>query len=110
MAVEYLGLGEDDGTNLGRSTSHKIGFYGLATPIVQRSGAAQDAVTTATITAVATAASTTAAAAAGYATKAQADAIVTAINSLRTRSALTVTLVNELRAAQVALNLIKGSS
>ena len=41
MAVDYLGTGNDDGVNLGRSTTDKIGFYGLATPIVQRSGAAQ---------------------------------------------------------------------
>lgn len=34
MAVEYLGTGNDDGTNFGRSTE-KIGFYGLTTPIVK---------------------------------------------------------------------------
>jgi hypothetical protein len=34
MAVEYLGSGNDDGTNFGRS-DEKIGFYGLATPIVK---------------------------------------------------------------------------
>jgi hypothetical protein len=37
MAVEYLGTGNDDGVNLGRSTTDKIGFYGLSTPIVQPS-------------------------------------------------------------------------
>lgn len=37
MAVEYVGSGNDDGVNLGRSTTDKIGFYGLATPIVQPS-------------------------------------------------------------------------
>ena len=41
MSVEYLGSGNDDGVNHGRSTTDKIGFYGLATPIVQRAGAAQ---------------------------------------------------------------------
>lgn len=41
MAVEYLGTGNDDGVDLGRSTTDKIGFYGLATPISQRAGAAQ---------------------------------------------------------------------
>lgn len=41
MANEYLGTGNDDGVDLGRSTSDKIGFYGLATPISQRAGAAQ---------------------------------------------------------------------
>lgn len=41
MAVEYLGTGNDDGVDLGRASSDKIGFYGLATPISQRAGAAQ---------------------------------------------------------------------
>jgi hypothetical protein len=41
MAVEYLGTGNDDGVDLGRSSSDKLGFYGLATPISQRAGAAQ---------------------------------------------------------------------
>lgn len=35
MSVEYLGSGNDDGVNFGRSTTDKIGFYGLATPIAQ---------------------------------------------------------------------------
>lgn len=35
MAVEYVGSGNDDGVNFGRSTTDKIGFYGLTTPIVQ---------------------------------------------------------------------------
>jgi len=34
MAVEYLGNGNDDGVNFGRSAD-KIGFYGLTTPIVK---------------------------------------------------------------------------
>jgi hypothetical protein len=37
MAVEYLGTGNDDGVVLGRSSTDKIGFYGLATPIVKPS-------------------------------------------------------------------------
>lgn len=41
MANEYLGTGNDDGVVLGRASTDKIGFYGLATPIVRRSGAAQ---------------------------------------------------------------------
>ena len=32
--VDYLGTGNDDGTVFGRS-DEKIGFYGLATPIVK---------------------------------------------------------------------------
>ncbi len=34
MAVETLGHGAADGTNLGRSDD-KLGFYGLTTPIVK---------------------------------------------------------------------------
>jgi hypothetical protein len=34
MAVDYIGNGNDDGTNFGRS-GDKIGFYGLTTPIVK---------------------------------------------------------------------------
>lgn len=37
MAVEYLGTGNDDGVNLGRSATDKIGFYGLTTPIARPS-------------------------------------------------------------------------
>lgn len=37
MAVEYLGTGNDDGVLLGRSSTDKIGFYGLSTPIVRPS-------------------------------------------------------------------------
>lgn len=41
MAVDYVGSGNDDGVDLGRSITDKIGFYGLAAPIAQRAGAAQ---------------------------------------------------------------------
>lgn len=34
MSVDYVGNGNDEGTNFGGS-SDKIGFYGLATPIVK---------------------------------------------------------------------------
>jgi hypothetical protein len=54
MAVEYLGSGNDDGVNLGRSTTDKVGFYGLATPIV-RGAAVTALVTTPTATDIATA-------------------------------------------------------
>lgn len=37
MAVEYLGSGNDDGVLFGRSSTDKIGFYGLATPIARPS-------------------------------------------------------------------------
>ena len=43
MAVEYLGTGNDDGTVFGHSSAStcKIGFFGLATPVSRRAGAAQ---------------------------------------------------------------------
>lgn len=68
------------------ATSQKLGFYGT-TPIAQRAGAAQAAVVT-------TAATQTTPY--GFATQAQADAIVA--------------LVNELRAWAVAIGFIKGSA
>ena len=37
MAVEYVGTGNDDGVILGRSSTDKIGFYGLATAIAKPS-------------------------------------------------------------------------
>lgn len=80
-----LSDGNSGGTGLGQSTTDTISFYGV-TPVAQRSGSAQAAVTT-------TAATTTTPA--GYSTVTQANAIVT--------------LVNELRAALVALGAIKGS-
>lgn len=51
MSVEYLGTGNDDGVNFGRSATDKIGFYGLTTPIVQPS---VTAIGTTTISQVAT--------------------------------------------------------
>lgn len=87
MAVgEYIGTGLSDGLSVGLDATHKVSFYGV-TPVAQRAGSAQAAVTT-------TAAQTTTPY--GYSTSTQADAIVT--------------LVNEMRAALVAVGIIKGSS
>ncbi len=54
MAVEFVGTGNDDGVLLGRATTDKIGFYGLATPIV-RGAAVTTLATTPTATDIATA-------------------------------------------------------
>lgn len=54
MAVEYLGSGNDDGVILGRSSTDKVGFYGLATPIA-RGSAVTTLATTPTATDIATA-------------------------------------------------------
>lgn len=69
MAVEYLGTGNDDGVIIGRSGG-KVGFYGTT-----------EATQPSTIAAVATTAATTATPY-GYTTSTQADAIVTALNSV----------------------------
>lgn len=37
MAVEYLGAGQDEGTIMGRSSTDKIGFFGITTPVVRQS-------------------------------------------------------------------------
>lgn len=71
---------------VGLSTTDKIAFYGV-TPVAQRSGAAQAAVTT-------TAATSTSPV--GFSTNTQADAVVT--------------LVNEIRATLVAAGLMKGAA
>lgn len=84
-AVRQLSDQNSQGTVLGASTTDLIAFYG-ATPIAQRTNSSQAAVST-------TASTTTTPA--GYTTTTQANAIVT--------------LVNELRAALVALGAIKGS-
>jgi hypothetical protein len=72
-SVEYVGTGQDDGVNMGRSTTDKIGFYGLTTPIVQPTGVASVTTTAATTTTPY-----------GYSTSTQADAIVTALNTVIT--------------------------
>jgi|APSaa5957512535_1039671.scaffolds.fasta_scaffold00673_13 hypothetical protein len=47
--IEYIGANAPDGMVFGKSTTEKIGFYGLATPIVQPS-VTVTATTTATTT------------------------------------------------------------
>ena len=79
-------FGQSIGTKLGIATTDKSAFHGV-TPVVQRSGAAQASVATTAST------QTTPW---GYASQAQADAIVT--------------LVNELRATLVEKGLAKGSA
>lgn len=98
MAVEYLGSGNDDGVDLGRSTTDKIGFYGLATPVVQPSGSAQAAITDSS--------GGTANSATGVA------ALTGTYNSTIIANALATVIAqtNAIRSALVAVNLIKGSA
>jgi len=73
MAVEQLGKLNDDGTNFGKTSAEKIGFYGLETPIDRP----------VTGTAVSTSVALSGANIYGYA-KAQADALIALVNSLKT--------------------------
>jgi len=69
-SVDELSKKNPDGTRLGQSSTDKIGFFGLTTPIVQPSA----------ITAVGTTASTSSSPV-GYGSTTQADAVVTAVNA-----------------------------
>ena len=85
MAVRQLSDGTDDGTSLGQSATDKISFYN-ATPIVQRSGAAQAAAP----------AGGTGATAGAYDSSANRDALIA--------------LVNEMRLVLVNSGLMKGAA
>ncbi len=50
MPIEYLGSGSDDGTNLGRSTTDKVGFYGTSTPVTKQTCTLAAALTAGTTT------------------------------------------------------------
>ena len=82
MAVEYIGRGNDDGTNFGRSDD-KIGFYGLTAPIVKPSF---------TAAAINTASASSATFLSGWVTSSQPEGIMA--------------LANEIRAKLVAFGLI----
>lgn len=86
MAVDQITKASPDGATLGQSITDKIGFYGLTTPIAQRAGTAQGTYTT----------TMTQSTGWGFLTSTAADAASA--------------LLTELRAALVALNLIKGAA
>lgn len=100
MPVRQHSDGNPDGQVFGQSTSDLISFYG-ATPVAQRSGAAQAAITDNT---GGTASATLAAITAG-ASYAQAD-MVAVKNALATIAAK----LNEVQATLVGLGLWKGSA
>lgn len=81
-----------DGLQILDSAAKKLGFYGKD-PVIQPSGAAQAAVSTAAI----------AAAAGANPTKAEYDALVTRFNAA-------LVLLDALRTAQVNTGLIKGAA
>jgi hypothetical protein len=99
MAIgKQLSDGNPDGTVMGQATTDLIGFYGLDPAIVQPSGAAQGAVTDSS--------GGTANTATGIA------ALTGTYNSTILANAIATLAAqgNALRAALVALNLIKGSA
>lgn len=96
---QYLGDKNSDGTILGTTTTDLVSVYG-ASPISQRSGATQAAVTVSTIT---TAAITTTTNAYGFASTTQ-------CNDLTATVAAQTVLLNEIRTALVNFGIIKGSA
>lgn len=98
MASPVINPVTTDGYNFGQSTTDKIGFYGLATPIAQLAGAAQAAVTDGS--------TGTAAATNGIAALTATYNSTLLINSIATLAAQG----NALRNALVSLNLIKGAA
>ena len=102
-----IALGTTTGTKIGTAVAQKLGFHN-STPVIQRAGAAQAAVTSTVGDAVVTTAATITTPY-GYA-QAQADAIVANVNTLRVDLLATVALANECRAALVEKGLIKGAA
>lgn len=96
--TDFVNPVSPDGYCLGQSTADKIGFYGLATPIAQPSGAAQAAVTDGS--------TGTAAATNGIQPLTATYNSTLIINSIATLAAQT----NAIRNALVSLGLIKGSA
>ncbi|TCR64704.1 hypothetical protein [Bosea sp. BK604] len=93
---------------LGNSTATPIGFYGV-TPVPQAGEAAQAAISL-TIGAAVVGTAATQTTPYGYATQAQADALVARVNQLRTDMTAAFGLLLAIRAALVAVGLIKGSA
>ena len=74
--LKNLSDGNPNGTILGQSTSDKIGFYGLATPIVQPMGSNGTPVTTVAVSSFGT--NTTW----GFATSTQANQVISVMTAL----------------------------
>jgi hypothetical protein len=93
---------------LGRTSAAQRAFFG-ATAITQPASASQAAVAATVGAAVVTTAATQTTPW-GFATQAQADALVARVNELKTLSEAEKVLLNEIRTGLVALGLIKGSA
>jgi hypothetical protein len=107
MAVFYVGDNGPDGASFGTSSTELISFYG-ATPIAQRSGAPQAALSnSAYVLLSATPAS--AGGTWGLASSTQIVQLIANVIELQNRSSAAIVLTNELRAALVALGAIAGA-
>jgi hypothetical protein len=93
---------------LGYGPGSSLGFYGAA-PVTQIGEAAQGSITLTIGAAVVTTAATQTTPY-GYATQAQADALVARVNQLRSDMTAAFGLLLAIRAALVAIGLIKGSA
>lgn len=110
--VKHLTDKHPDGTSFGQDSDDLVTFFN-GTPRARPSGSAQASVSTAAIASVSTAAVTTAAGFYGFASAAQGNALLAAINSIVTQTAAITTLVNALQSAlssAAGLNLIKGGA
>jgi len=100
-------VGTSTGTKVATATAQKLAFHG-ATPVIQRAGTAQAAVTTTVGAAVATTAPTNSSPY-GFG-QTQATDLVARVNQLRADVLALTDLTNELRASLVEKGLIKGSN
>ncbi|WP_395739302.1 hypothetical protein [Prosthecobacter sp.] len=106
FAVDHFDIiDKPNGTKFGASATQKCAFHG-ATPVAQRSGSAQAAVTNTVGAALATTAATTSTPY-GF-SQAQADGLIARVNALIVDNAAQTVLINELRAALVEKGLVAG--
>lgn len=106
FAVDHFDIvDKPNGTIFGRTTTQKCAFHG-ATPVAQRSGSAQAAVTDTVGAALATTAATQTTPY-GF-SQAQADGLISRVNALIVDNAAKTVLINELRASLVEKGIIAG--
>ena len=111
-AGTFTNLTTTGSTNkIGNAATDTIGFYGI-TPVAQRAGAAQDAVSTSTITNVSATgiAASAGGAAFAFVSSTQFNTVIDALSMLVPRVSTLITLTNELRAALVAIGVITGAA
>ena len=110
-AGTFTNLTTTGSTNkIGNAATDTIGFYGI-TPVAQRAGSAQTAVSTSALTNVsATAVDASVAGAFAFVSSTQVNTVIDALSMLVPRVSTLITLTNELRAALVAIGVITGAA